>query len=138
MTVPLLASLLDAIDARDVLLAAGVWVLLTAGSLILVLRVALALPPDYFERDRPGGRSWTVGRILRNLAGLLLIVVGALLSIPGIPGQGVLTMLVGILLLDFPQRRRLERALLSRPGVLPALNHLRARFGRPPLRPPGA
>jgi hypothetical protein len=58
------------------------------------------------------------------------------LSIPGIPGQGVLTMLVGVLLLDFPQRQRLERALLGRPGVLPALNRLRARFGRPPLRPP--
>jgi hypothetical protein len=45
-------------------------------------------------------------------------------------------MLVGVLLVDFPRRRRLEQALLRRPGVLPSLNRLRARFGRPPLRPP--
>lgn len=134
MTVPLQSSLLDAIDARGFVLAAGVWLLLTAGSLALVLRVVLALPADYFEREPERRRPWSPARIARNLGGLLIIVVGALLSIPGIPGQGVLTMLVGVLLVDFPRRRRLERALLSRPGVLPVLNRLRARFGRPPLR----
>jgi hypothetical protein len=117
-------------------LAVVVWVVLTAGSLAIVLRVVLALPPDYFEREPELRRPWTPARIARNLAGLLLIAVGAVLSIPGIPGQGVLTMLVGVLLVDFPQRRKLERALLRRPGVLPTLNRLRARFGRPPLRPP--
>lgn len=135
MIARLATSLLDAIDVEHVVLAAGVWVLLTAGSLGLVLRVVLALPPDYFEVDPPARASWTLGRIGRNLAGILLIVVGALLSIPGVPGQGVLTMLVGVLLVDFPRRRQMERKLLSRPGVLPALNRLRARFGRPPLRP---
>jgi hypothetical protein len=53
-----------------------------------------------------------------------------------VPGQGVLTMLAGVFLVDFPQRRRLERALIRRPSVLPQLNRLRARFGRPPLHPP--
>jgi hypothetical protein len=125
-----------ALDAGDLVLAVGVWVLLTAGSLAVVLRVALALPPDHFEREPEARRPWTAGRLARNAAGLLLIAVGALLSLPGIPGQGVLTILVGVLLVDFPRRRRLERALLGRPGVLPALNGLRARFGRPPLRPP--
>jgi hypothetical protein len=134
--VPLWASVLRSIDAQDLALAAGVWVLLTAGSLAIVLRVVLALPADYFEKEPPTYHAWTVGRIVRNLAGLLLIVAGALLSIPGIPGQGLLTILVGVLLVDFPRRRKLERALVSRGGVLPALNRLRARFGRPPLRPP--
>jgi len=66
----------------------------------------------------------------------VLIVVGAALSIPGVPGQGVLTILVGLFLVDFPRRQQLERALARRAGVLPALNRLRARFGRAPLRPP--
>lgn len=136
MIVPLWASFLRSIDAQDLALAAGVWVLLTAGSLAIVLRVVLALPADYFEKEPPTYRAWTMGRIVRNLAGLLLIVAGALLSIPGIPGQGLLTILVGVVLVDFPHRRKLERALVSRGGVLPALNRLRARFGRPPLRPP--
>ena len=136
MTVPLWASLLDSIDLSDVAFGAAVWLVLTVGSLALVLRITLALPVDYFERPAARRGRWSLARIGRNLGGLLLVLVGAVLSIPGIPGQGVLTMLVGVLLLDFPQRQRLERALLGRPGVLPTLNRLRARFGRPPLRPP--
>jgi hypothetical protein len=124
------------IDVEHVLLAAGVWLFLTIASLFIVLRVVLALPADHFAVERPGRLRWTPGRVGRNLAGIVLIVVGAALSIPGVPGQGVLTMLAGVFLVDFPQRRRLERTLIARPGVLPRLNRLRARFGRPPLLPP--
>jgi hypothetical protein len=76
--------------------------------------------------------------MLRNAVGVVLVAVGAALSVPGVPGQGVLTILVGLFLVDFPRRQRLERALARRPGVLPALNRLRARFGHPPLRPPSS
>jgi hypothetical protein len=117
-------------------LAVLVWVLLTAGSLAIVLRIVLALPEDYFEVDQPPLPSWTVTRLARNGTGMLLIVAGAVLSIPGVPGQGVLTILVGLVLVDFPRRQQLERALVRRPGVLPALNRLRVRFARAPLRPP--
>jgi hypothetical protein len=130
------ARALGAFDAGDVVLAVAVWVVLTAGSLAIVLRVVLALPADYFERGPESRRPWTLARVGRNAAGVLLIAVGAVLSVPGIPGQGLLTVLVGVLLVDFPQRRKLEGALLRRPGVLPTLNRLRARFGRAPLRPP--
>jgi hypothetical protein len=123
-----------AIDVVHVLVAAGVWVFLTVASLAIVLKVVLALPPDYFETARPRP-SWP-RRLARNAAGVVLIVVGAVLSIPGVPGQGLLTMLAGAFLVDFPGRQRLERVLLRRPGVLPALNRLRTRFGRAPLRPP--
>jgi hypothetical protein len=133
---PLHTRALRVIDPGHVVLAVVVWVVLTAGSLAIVLRVVLALPPDYFEREPEARRPWTAARIARNFAGLFLIAVGAVLSIPGVPGQGVLTVLVGVFLVDFPQRRKLERALLGRPGVLPMLNRLRARFGRAPLRPP--
>lgn len=127
---------LAALEVQHVVLAVVVWVLLTAGSLAIVLRIVLALPADYFAADQPGRASWTVGRIGRNLCGLVLIVVGAVLSIPGVPGQGLLTMLAGVFLVDFPRRHRLERALARRPSVLPALNRLRTRFGRAPLQPP--
>ncbi len=118
------------------MLAAGIWIVLTAGSLAVVLRVVLALPADYFERNQTVRMSWTLRRIARNLAGVLLVVAGAVLSIPGVPGQGLLTMLAGVLLVDFPQRQRMERALARRAAVLTALNRLRTRFGRAPLRPP--
>jgi hypothetical protein len=113
-----------------------VWVLLTAGSFALVLRIVLALPEEYFEAGPPPRQSWTAARVARNAAGVVVIALGMVLSVPGVPGQGVLTILVGLLLVDFPGRRALEVALVRRAGVLPALNRLRARFGRRPLRPP--
>jgi hypothetical protein len=129
-------GVLAGIEWHHVGLAALVWVGLTAGSLAVVTRIVVTLPEDYFERVSEARRRWTARRIVRNLAGVVIVAVGAALSLPGVPGQGVLTMLVGLFLVDFPRRRQIERALARRPGVLPALNRLRARFGHPPLRPP--
>ena len=70
------------------MLAAGIWIVLTAGSLAIVLRVVLALPADYFERNQTVRVSWTLRRIARDLAGVLLVVAGAVLSIPGVPDRG--------------------------------------------------
>jgi hypothetical protein len=130
------AGMFDAVGVQHVVVVAVVWLVLTAGSLALVAKIVLALPEDYFEAERPPHAGWTARRVARNAGGVLLIVVGAVLSIPGVPGQGLLTILVGVFLVDFPERHRLERFLLRQPGVLPALNRLRARFRRPPLRPP--
>lgn len=112
------------------------WTLLTLGSIGIVLRIVLGLPEDYFEADASPRVAWTLWRVLRNAAGVVLVAVGAVLSIPGVPGQGVLTILVGLFLVDFPRRQQLERALARRPAVLESLNRLRARFARAPLRPP--
>jgi len=131
----MLARVLSWIEWEHLALVALVWVLLTAGSLAIVLRIVLALPEDYFEVDQPPLTSWTATRIARNGAGVMLIAVGAVLSLPDVPGQGVLTILVGLFLVDFPRRQQLERALARRPAVLPALNRLRVRFNRAPLPP---
>ena len=60
-------------------------------------------------------------------------ILGLVMALPGIPGQGILTMIVGLTMLDFPGKRGLERRLIGRPHILHALNRLRARFGRAPL-----
>ena len=52
------------------------------------------------------------------------------------PGQGVLTILAGLLLMNFPGKYRLERWLVMRPGVMRALNWLRARRGQTPFEIP--
>jgi hypothetical protein len=69
----------------------------------------------------------------KNLLGIVLVVVGVLLSLPGVPGQGMLTILLGVMLLDFPGRPRLEHWLVSRPKILKAINNLRHRFSKPAL-----
>jgi hypothetical protein len=119
-----------------------VWVLATVATLAIVAAVVVTLPAGYFVTSRPPSRAaspsaGTLARVARNLLGLVLILVGALLALPGIPGQGILTVLIGLMLVDFPGRRRLERRLVAWPGVLNTLNRLRVRFGKPPLAPPG-
>jgi len=61
------------------------------------------------------------------------VAIGIVLSVPGVPGQGILTILAGLTLIEFPGRHRVIRALLGRPTVLYAVNRFRARFKRRPL-----
>ncbi len=71
--------------------------------------------------------------ILKNILGVLLILIGIVLSLPGIPGQGILTILLGLIMLDIPGKRPLEAWIIKRPSVLSAANNLRQRFNKPPL-----
>lgn len=109
-------------------------------SLAVVMFVLVKLPPNYFHssHDReflvhrhPILRA--VGIFVKNLLGLVLVGAGVVMSLPGVPGQGVLTILLGIMLLDFPGKRALETRIVSRPRVYSAVNALRARFDKPPL-----
>jgi hypothetical protein len=107
-------------------------------SVALFCGLIVALPARYFaeERDLWIDRHPVVrwlGLIGKNVLGVLVIILGVLLSLPGIPGQGLLTIAVGLMLLNLPGKRRLVWHLVRRPGVLRRLNRLRAWFGRPPL-----
>jgi len=69
----------------------------------------------------------------KNILGVFLVVLGIILSIPGVPGQGLLTILLGVVLLDFPGKRHLERKLLSRQEIVKTIDRLRKKFDKPPL-----
>jgi len=71
--------------------------------------------------------------VAKNLLGAGLVIAGLLMLLA--PGQGLLTLLAGLMLMDFPGKYALERWLLARPPVLKAINRLRARYGDPPLEP---
>jgi len=103
--------------------------------------ILVKLPADHFSKSRKtefwsGPRPWLhAAKVIgKNIAGVLLVALGIVLSLPGVPGQGLLTVLLGIMLLDFPGRHRLEQKLLSRPSIVNAINKLRERFEKPPLQ----
>jgi hypothetical protein len=50
-----------------------------------------------------------------------------------IPGQGMLTILIGIILIDLPGKYLFERWFIGRPLVLQSVNRLRRHAGRDPL-----
>ena len=51
-----------------------------------------------------------------------------------LPGQGILTILIGVVMLDVPGKYRLERWFVRRRGVASTMNKLRAKFDHAPLR----
>jgi hypothetical protein len=107
--------------------------------LIVTPLVLIRLPADYFvRRDSSPPAKLTVGRVLvliaRNVLGAVLVLIGIALLV--LPGQGLITLLVGLLVLDFRGKRAWERRLVARPGVLRFINRLRARSGRAPLEMP--
>lgn len=119
--------------------AAGIFLLTFVVSVALFVGIIAVLPPDYFIETRR--RFWAerhpvlrwLGIIGKNVLGVLLVLLGLVLSIPGIPGQGLLTIVIGAMLLDVPGKHHLVVSVVRRPGVLRNLNRLRAWFGRPPL-----
>jgi hypothetical protein len=70
---------------------------------------------------------------LKNLLGAALVVLGLIMSVPGIPGPGIITIVIGLMLLDFAEKRRWARWLMSRPPILRAANRLRRKYGKPPF-----
>jgi cobalamin synthase len=124
--------LLAELDWKDI-----AWGLLfSAAALVVSIAVVVLMPANYFvdRREKPAYRRpalrWTL-LIAKNLLGASLLVLGVVMIFT--PGQGVMTILIGIALLNFPGKRRLERRLIGRSGVLRAVNRLRARFGKPPV-----
>jgi hypothetical protein len=134
-------AFLGSITWQSVLLGVLLFVVTFTISLAIVSLIMVKIPADYFQTDRPREllpdkhpviRWLAVGA--KNLLGLVLVALGILMSVPGVPGQGILTILLGIMLLDFPGKRNLEHKLVSRPRVRDAIDKLRQRFGKPKLK----
>ena len=118
----------------------GIFLVTFSANLALVSLILVKIPADYFQdtgKKKFLAKQSPVVRVLaiigKNVAGVLLVILGVLLSLPGVPGQGILTILLGIMLLDFPGRRSLERRIVGWPKVFNAINKLRRRFDKPPL-----
>ena len=71
--------------------------------------------------------------LIKNVAGFLLIIVGALMSLPAVPGQGLLTVLTGLIISDFPGKKCLARRIIRIRTVYLTANKIRLHFKRQPL-----
>jgi len=118
----------------------GIVSLLTfVGSLMFVPWIVARLPVDYFLRhdQREAARRRLHPLLVpllalgRNLVGLGLLSAGFAMLF--LPGQGLLTMLLGLSLMDFPGKHRLRERLLRQPQVEAGLNWLRRRAGKAPF-----
>ena len=124
---------------QPLLWASGLSLLALIATIVGVPWVVTRLPKDYFVRsERVVWRASfdapllsLITAMLKNLLGLLLVVLGLIMLVT--PGQGIVTLLIGLLLMNFPGKYHLERWLVLRPGVLKGLNWLRRRQGQLPF-----
>ena len=105
-------------------------------SLVAVPWIIVRLPANYFNhrhrvvsgpRGHPAAYYSLI--VIKNLAGAVFVVMGIAMLV--LPGQGLLTILIGVSLINFPGKYRLERYLVSRQFILSALNWVRERAGKP-------
>jgi hypothetical protein len=126
-------------------LGLGLKLAIAVGGVLTTTAVGIAMvvwiPPDHFtdRRGQPDPKAqkrtflrWTV-LVVRNTFGAVLVVLGAVMALPLVPGPGLVFILVGFSLTDFPGKRRVERRLLGVPSVIRFINEVRSRFGRAPL-----
>ena len=108
-------------------------------TLVVVPWLIVRIPADYFAHRKRHRMPWADhhpvvrGLLLvgKNILGFVFVGVGLALLL--LPGQGILTIVVGIMLLDFPGKYRLERWAIDRRPVLRSINWLRRRAKRDPL-----
>jgi hypothetical protein len=96
------------------------------------------LPADYFDTRTP--RHWMKdhhpvlrlsGLVVKNVVGVVFLLAGFAMLF--LPGQGLLTMLIGVSLMDFPRKRELEAKMVGQPTLLGVINAMRHKFDKPPL-----
>src|SRR6185436_8053674 len=107
-------------------------------SIVAVPWMLVRIPPRYFmstTREHPWADRHPLIRVAfligKNLLGLVLLAIGIALLL--LPGQGILTILAGVVLLDFPGKERVLLWTISRPAVLRSVNWIRQKASREPL-----
>lgn len=118
----------------------GLFLLSIGFSFLVIGIVMVKIPSNYFsthyQQDFMPNSPWLVrwgAVIAKNLLGVFLVLLGIVLSLPGVPGQGLLTILLGVIMLDIPGKRPFEARIIKRPTIHAAIDNLRARFNKPPL-----
>ena len=118
---------------------AGLSALAFVATLFIVPIIVVRIPADYFEHPSRHRAPWADQHFVvrafllaaKNVFGGFLVVVGIAMLV--FPGQGLLTIAIGLVLMDFPGKFHVERWIVTRKPVFQAINWLRRRAGQAPL-----
>lgn len=112
------------------------------GTLVILTAVIVMLPSEYFARNDKrhpiipvDNQVLLIGyKIFKNVVGIFFILAGLAMLV--LPGQGLISLLLGLSLTSFPGKHRLIRFIIRRKAVFRSANWLRKKFDRPPLQRP--
>ena len=107
------------------------------GSLLSIRWLVSLIPSDYFVNRKESKfklnypSAWIVSTIIKNIFGYILILGGILMLI--LPGQGLITIFIGLMLSNYPGKYTIEKKIIATPKILKSINWLRKKSNEPPL-----
>ena len=111
-------------------------------SVFMMVLIISFLPEDYFKSENRNLISSVQNSrypllkllvlITKNFFGVLLLLSGILMLV--LPGQGILTIITGLVFIDYPGKYKFERQLLRQKGVINSINWIRSRLSKPSLK----
>ena len=111
-------------------------------SVFMMVLIISFLPEDYFKSENRNLISSVQNSrypllkllvlITKNFFGVLLLLSGILMLV--LPGQGILTIITGLVFMDYPGKYKFERKLLGQKGVINSINWIRSRLSKPSLK----
>ena len=111
-------------------------------SVFMMVLIISFLPENYFKSENRNLISNVQNSrypllkflilIIKNFFGILLLLSGILMLL--LPGQGILTIITGLVFMDYPGKYKFERKLLRQKGVINSINWIRSRLSKPPLK----
>jgi len=133
-----LAEFWTSLTLGRILIGVGVFLVSLLVNAVIVGIVIVTIPANYFsshyQQDFLPNSSWLARwgiSIMKNIAGAILLILGIAMLIG--PGQGILSILSGLIMLDIPGKRPIEARIIKRPAILAAANNLRSRYNKEPL-----
>jgi len=118
-------------------LLAGFSIFTFFASLIIIPWYIGRLPQNYFQQltHTPLTKDYDIAMaaalVFRNIAGAILLISGVLMLF--LPGQGILTILIGLLCMSFPGKRKLIMYLISLKSLQCSLNWTRRKLSKAPF-----
>ena len=107
-------------------------------SLLSIKWLVSLIPEDYFinKKDLKIKTSnifiWYIVLIFKNLIGYSLILGGIMMLV--LPGQGLFTIIIGLMMSNYPGKYSIEKKFIAIPTVLKSINWLRRKSNKPPIR----
>lgn len=101
------------------------------GFIAAIIFVFSKLPKNYWICSQVDQESSLKMKVLRNILAFPVAILGALMLL--LPGQGLLTLLLALMLADFELKQELMAKIIAKKKIRESLDYIRRKMGRSPF-----